>query len=467
MGRDILSAYVATGARLLSWAVVSALVYRNMGATAFAALSLARALVGVLNYVSFGMGPALIHRLALEQSRAVPALPVQPDLRENDKTLSYASPHTGRDLKPAATPQQRLYASALTTLVITTLLGGFALTIFASALGEALHVGKGLRNEIAAVIWLMGAGVLLRILSDAPGALLQSSGRIAVDNWLLAAAELSWMGLSWATITEDHNHLPRVAGWFAASSFGLLLMRLLVAGFMTGVHGRNVQIDWAAGWGMLGYGVLITLAQLADFLYAPANYLIINQLLDPVAVAAYAPAVQIDGAMLVVVAGLASVLLPKAALAHGAGQWATLATYYVRATVASFLVLAAMAAGVYLASPAIFRLWLDDDMPQTRAILPLLLVSTVVGGSGMAGRSILIGIGKVKPFTIAAIIAGVANVILGFVFVRFFGLGLRGIVYATLIVVIARAGIWLPWYVMRSLRDGRGGSPSTPSPDAN
>jgi hypothetical protein len=36
--------------------------------------------------------------------------------------------------------------------------------------------------------------------------------------------------------------------------------------------------------------------------------------------------------------------------------------------------------------------------------------------------------------------------------VRFFGLGLRGIVYGTVIVVVIRAGIWLPWYVMRTLR---------------
>jgi Na+-driven multidrug efflux pump len=50
------------------------------------------------------------------------------------------------------------------------------------------------------------------------------------------------------------------------------------------------------------------------------------------------------------------------------------------------------------------------------------------------------------------IVAGVANVILSYIFVRHLHLGLKGIVLGTVIVVIARAGIWMPWYVLRTLR---------------
>jgi Na+-driven multidrug efflux pump len=64
--------------------------------------------------------------------------------------------------------------------------------------------------------------------------------------------------------------------------------------------------------------------------------------------------------------------------------------------------------------------------------------------------------GKVKPFTASVLIAGVGNVVLSYVFVRFFGLGLKGIVLGTIVVVVARAGVWMPWYVLRVLRRGAG-----------
>ncbi len=93
-------------------------------------------------------------------------------------------------------------------------------------------------------------------------------------------------------------------------------------------------------------------------------------------------------------------------------------------------------------------------MPATQAILPLVLIHTVIGGSSAVGRSILLAIGKVKPFTIAVLLAGVTNVVLSYIFVRYFHLGLPGIIYGTIIAVTARCGIWMPWYITRTLRHG-------------
>jgi O-antigen/teichoic acid export membrane protein len=110
------------------------------------------------------------------------------------------------------------------------------------------------------------------------------------------------------------------------------------------------------------------------------------------------------------------------------------------------------ALAVWVLSPWVFRLWFHDDMPLTRAILPLLLIHTVIGGSSAVGRSVLLAVGKVKPFTAAVLIAGVSNVILSYAFVRYGRLGLKGIVLGTIVVVIARCAIWMPWYVTRTLR---------------
>ena len=45
-----------------------------------------------------------------------------------------------------------------------------------------------------------------------------------------------------------------------------------------------------------------------------------------------------------------------------------------------------------------------------------------------------------------------SNVVLSYIFVRYLNLGLKGIVLGTIVVVVARAGVWMPWYVFRVLR---------------
>ena len=70
----------------------------------------------------------------------------------------------------------------------------------------------------------------------------------------------------------------------------------------------------------------------------------------------------------------------------------------------------------------------------------------------MVGRSILLGMGKVAPFATAVLIAGVSNVLLSWLFVARFHLGLRGIILGTIAAVVGRSVIWMPWYVMRTLK---------------
>src|SRR5207245_6944140 len=85
---------------------------------------------------------------------------------------------------------------------------------------------------------------------------------------------------------------------------------------------------------ILHIGGLVTLAQLADFLYAPMDYILINHFLGPRAVATYAPAIQIDSGMLLLVAGIAAVLFPRSAVAHSAGDVGAVRDSYLRGTLA-------------------------------------------------------------------------------------------------------------------------------------
>src|SRR4051812_35063631 len=82
--RDIASAYVASASRIASWVVVSAVVYRTIGAEAFGLVALVRATVGLLGYAGIGLGPALIRVLSVAKrsSYGVHSLP-------DDRVLPY------------------------------------------------------------------------------------------------------------------------------------------------------------------------------------------------------------------------------------------------------------------------------------------------------------------------------------------------------------------------------------------
>jgi O-antigen/teichoic acid export membrane protein len=216
---------------------------------------------------------------------------------------------------------------------------------------------------------------------------------------------------------------------------------------------RFKHLDPAILKRLLGFGLLVTAAQMADYLYAPTDFLLISWLLHPIESATYGPAVQIDAGLLMLVSALASVLLPKAALAHTRGNRAQLVRYYLRGTLAGAAILLIASTFIYFVSPLLFHLWFGDSLPATRAILPLVLLNTVIGGSGIVGRSILLGMGKVGPFTIAVLVAGVSNVLLSWLFVAKFHLGLPGIILGTIVAVVGRCVFWMPWYVMRSLRE--------------
>lgn len=435
MRRDVISAYIAAGARIASWVVVSAAVYRCLGAEAFAVVAFVKGTIGIVNYVSVGLAPAMIRLLA--EARA----PAENERAEADRFDS----------------ARRVYVNGIVLSIVACAIGSLVLA------GYFWWVARSGRfpntTEIASFALIFGIGVLIRLLSDAPSAVLQTSGNIALDNLLVVIAEVGWAIVSVAWILGIHLHhdtdLGRSVGQtYAIASICLLLARSIAArrnlpgseaSFFSLVHGPTLSR-------LLRFGSLTTASQLADYLYAPMDFLLIALLLAPIESATYAPAVQIDAGLLLLVTALAATLLPKSAAAHTSGNLHTLRMYYLRGTLASASILLLAAAVVWIASPLIFKIWFNDPMLATQAILPLVLVHTVVGGSSAVGRAILLGMNKVKPFTLAVLIAGVSNVILSFVFVRYLHLGLRGIVLGTICAVVGRCAVWMPWYVMRNLK---------------
>jgi O-antigen/teichoic acid export membrane protein len=453
IGRDLFWAYAAAGAKVLSWVVVSGLVFRRLGAFELGMLALARATVGFLNYAGVGLAPALVHRMsaALAAPRAV-----EHDISHcNGGILSYATATSSRSR--IATLQS--YSNGLLLIFAAALLVFPVLILYSRNFAEAHRISASASrvNELSLMVALLGLGTLFRLISDVPGAVLQSTGWMWLDYLIMTCGELFWVAFTCYFALNYRGNVFTIdqIGWaFLISGIAVVVLRFCFAGLRQGsllpdlklISSREITT-------LLVFGSGVLLAQLADFLYAPVDFILIQNLVGTYETAAYAPAVQIDAGLLLIVSGLGMVILPRAAGAHSRGDPRALRRYYVHGTLASFAVLLLAAAAVWATAPMILRMWLGDEMRTTQAILPLVLVHTVIGGSSAVGRSILLGMGRVKAFTAAALIAGVMNVALSYVFVRYFGWGLKGIVLGTICVVVARCAVWMPWYVLKVTRD--------------
>jgi len=447
MRRDLVSAYVASVSRIGSWVIVSALVYRFVGAPQFAMLALVRGTIGLLNYSSLGLAPALIHLAARIRSELAPAIPISG--AEGTRVISHRMPP---DINEE--PLRALYANALLLAFRTGCVGILLSALYAMAFEHLYLVPQQLQGEMAFIVLPIGIGTILRLAGDAPGGMLQVRGRIALDNQIQAGGDVLWGGLIALSFAGSNGKVDRVetlvfiAMLYALSGAAALMARFLAAGRQTGIYWpRQRSIRRHITKALLAYGTLVALAQLADYLYSPTDYILIARLLSTIDIANYAPAVQIDSGLLLVMSGLAAVLLPKAALAYSEGSTQTLRRYYVRGTFVSAGLLLIAAFAVWAVSPWLFKIWFGNSMPGTRAILPLVLANTVIGGSGAVGRSILIAVGKAKAFAISVLVAGAVNVVCSYLFVRHLHWGLNGIVLGTVVAVVGRCVIWMPWYI--------------------
>lgn len=488
---EVISAYIASGARVLSWAIVSAMLIR-IDRGAFAIFAVIRGTLGLLNYTSLGLGPAMIRLLAELKGNATE--------RRNDEATKGAKVSVGGVADPAVLdsgsmlprtvggplildyarplPLEPKREPAIDHPLLVAYANGRLLATLAFLLASFIVLILGLNpkawlqdayytREMTGAIAYLGLGFAVRMLSEPHSAVLQTSSQIRRDNKYLAISELSWVGFALAFMHSADPKFPitNVAMAWLASAFILLalrenqvriIFRQLIPNDVPAY--RLYNQPWHKRTSLLtpllSAGATITLGQLADFLYAPIALLLIHHLLAPDAVASYAPTLQIDAALLLIAGGIASVLLPRTALAHAAGDWRTVRRYYLRGTLISGGLLLAAALLTWAVSPLLLPLWLGKhpQLTETLAILPLVLIHTVIGGTSAVGRSVLLGMGRQRAFTLAALAAGVLNVILCYCLVRFTHLGLTGIVLGTIIAVTLRCAIWMPWYTLRCIR---------------
>jgi O-antigen/teichoic acid export membrane protein len=440
-GRDIFWAYALSAARVASWIVVYGTLYRKIGAEAAALLALVRWTLGLLNYASAGLAPAILHHAARAEGAQSPSLNSEFSIQNSE-----FSPRS-------------IYTTGITLSWIGCSVGFLFLAAWTLTQGRA--------RGVATLVGLFGTGMLIDLAADAWGAVIQSRGPIRRDYQSQTALELLWallattgifitahLPFSWQTAIGGAYLLAALVSATARATFAYQILRKLPLSPLTGDPTRRSQLFHLSPIitrNLLTFGGLVVLAQIADYLYAPTDFLLIRWLIDLKTVAVYAPAVQMDAGIWLLVSGLATALLPMSATAFGKRDFHQLRSYYLQGTAISFVMLLVVCILGWIAAPGLFRLWLGNKMKPTQQILPYVLIPTVIGGSAMVGRSILLAMGKVRAFTTAVLVAGLSNVILSYCFVRYFDLGLKGIVLGTIVAAVARCALWTPWYVLRSL----------------
>ena len=464
---QLLAAYLASGAKVLAWAVAGAIVYRDRGPGPFALLMLLRGTLGLFNHAAFGLGPAVLHFTALARRRADAPANVEavddepaPPPDAAPSTLDYASrPDDAITLRLRAgdTPASVLGAAFVSCLVLGPL--AYLLLLQYNAMFPYWHaVPRGVRPDDLAAVVAVGCGVLFRAAGDVAGGASQGSGFFTPDSLIAAAGDLAWAawclwipgGVGPVFFLSDVAVAYAATGAFAAGFRWAVALYATQAvttrGTLSIVYTGRTRFRTR----LLAYGGLVTLGGVADFLYAPIDYVILNRLVDPLAVAVYAPAVQVDAALILLVTAVAAVVLPRSAIRHAASDSTGVWREYKRAALASAGVTLLAGVGVYLLSGKLFALWLGDPLPATRAVLPLVLAHTVIGATAGVGRATLLAVGKAGAYAASVLVGGLVNVALSVAFVAL-GYGLRGVIWGTLVSVFLRCVLWLPWYVRRTV----------------
>lgn len=437
---DLFSAFSASGAKALAYAVISRLLLSGGQTPAdLAIFTLIRSTLGLMNYATLGIAPAFIRQVA----------------------VLTGSPGASEMRGAADLPRERLYASALypalgVGAIALLLLVGYSIAFNPLNNNSAENVPGQLLRYAPLSAFLVGLGMLARLISDVPGGYLQASHRITLDNCLLALGDLAWPMLSLVLIRSAPTPLLGVSLAFCVCYVALSVSRF-VAACGTGLPflPKPGLMERAAAGHMLRFGLLLTLSQLSDFLYAPTDFLLITWFVPAKAEAlsAYSVAVQLDAGLLLLTSAVATVLYPRASHAVAARDIGQLRRYYQRGTVLTTVLLVSAALVVWVAARPLLLVWLGADMPLTRRILPLLFLHTIIGGSSAPARAILFAAGRAKAFAISAVMAGLLNVGISFLLVRYTTMGLWGVVLGTVVAAVLRCLVFLPWYTWRTLEN--------------
>lgn len=333
------------------------------------------------------------------------------------------------------------------------LVGGGLLVVTASLLPWLQHlitIPQGFELQTKVLLLLVVLSTVLQLLSTVFNVGFFANHRFDLQNSIKIVANVSKalciaFGLAYVSKT-----LYVVGGGYLLLSGitmtgGYLFRKKLVPEL---VFQRNAfsffafrQMTTMGGWTLLNnMGVL---------LYFNIDYIIINRVLGAEAGGLYAPIVQLNLLVTLIVTSLNEIFSPIIIQSIGENNNAAIQrrTY----TAIRYFGLISLLPIVLICgfAKSVLGLWLGEDFAGLHTLVWLLMIPLILSNSAQPLFALLNGLNAVKYLGIATCVGGLLNLALSLILVQYTDLGLYAVAFATVLSLFIRNVIFVPFYSMK------------------
>jgi O-antigen/teichoic acid export membrane protein len=145
------------------------------------------------------------------------------------------------------------------------------------------------------------------------------------------------------------------------------------------------------------------------------------------------------------VAGFAGTLTPALTALVATGEHARLHRAVLAATRYSLALALFPCIVLSIYSSPLLATWVGQDfVARSSPILVVTMIGTLMSVPAIVGYEVLVGYGRIGLATMASLIGGVMNILLGIVFVRYLKLGLMGVALASFVTLACRNALFSP-----------------------
>lgn len=382
--------------------VTTPLLLRALGETAYGLQSLAAVVVGYLTFMDMGLGLPIIKLLAEDRAH-----------READAENSLLS------------TTLQLYAAI-------GLIGMAAIILLSDWLARSVfQVPAGLVSQAAMVFRLAGIGFLGSVGMSWGNAVAMGLQRFdmsySVSIILSTAGTLIGLGVVYAGYGVVGYVLTRTIFTTLAGPTYFLLTRHLLPGFRfrRGLH--PVTLRRVSGY--VGYG---TFNRITSSLVSRLDQTLLGVWVGVAAVGIYAVPFMLVNSFGYMIAYMLGFIFPLASELQSLGQMDRLRDIFARASRFIAALAGLIFVPLFVLGDSFLRIWTPSIAAQASGVLRLLVLAEYVGVlTASLTNNVMVGLGRMRQFTIYATIRSVVLAIFCFVLIR--PLGLEGAGWALLL----------------------------------
>jgi O-antigen/teichoic acid export membrane protein len=368
-------------------------------------------------------------------------------------------PTLSREISFLASNPQRLAETAdLTATCLRLYLAVAALLlVIAVGLGWRLLPTLGLvaiTNAEALLVWaLFAAGACVNLFGNLSYAVLTGDGQVATERLSRAFNMLLWLVLSSWALTAGQGLSGLALAWFVNACLGRAVAMAVVKWRVKGLLLSKGRWRPALARQLSRPSARWALTQLGALLILQTANVVIAWNLGPSAIPSYEAASRVVMAVGTIALLSTNASVPYYSRVFASGDVNALRALLYRNVQQTLLTMAA-AIGVLVAfGPELFVTWLGKGNFVGYTVLAAMLIMMTLETHHVAHASLVMACGHI-PFVKPAITAGVLNLVLSLLLVRW--LGLLGVALATMTAQLLTNNWYAPWVGLRRLGMGAG-----------